>query len=276
MNFYIDGEKKKIVVDDYIPVFRHSNEPIFCKLNKKTKNIWPLILEKAWAKLLGSYQKTSGGLPTYPFDVLLGVPCEDIDIFSELNDIKEDEQDSDFDDSSFITTPCFDIEEISKNKSFLIWEKLLSYFHENYLVTCSISSEILSSSALKKELDDLGLVTFHAYACIFFQEFTVQGNKVVRLVKLRNPWGKLKNKNFKGTLIKNNYYKSQEIIANAQINDEGEFILEYDEFKRFFSYIYVSKIKNNFNCYIDAIYNSCEDNKQFKCKIYQYSFYLFK
>ncbi len=263
LNFFIDGELKKIIVDDYIPVLKYNNEPIFSKINLKSKNIWPLILEKAWAKLIGNYAKTSGGLPIYPFDVLLGVPCENIDLFRELNNIQDDEED--IENNSI--TPYVNIDEEINNKSFLIWEKLLSYFNENYLITSSISIHIKEGSSLKKELDDLGLVTFHAYTCIFFQEFLLQNNTIIRVVKLRNPWGKLNSKNFKGSLIKNNYYKNDDIRINCQINDEAEFILEYDEFKRFFSHIYISKKRNNYICNkIDTLYDNHE--KQSKSKTY--------
>jgi len=269
LNFFIDGEQKKIVVDDYIPVLSHNNEPVFCKLNQSTKNIWPLILEKAWAKLIGSYEETSGGLPTYPFDVLLGVPCEEVCLFNELNNFRDPEGEE------IYITPGIDIEMISQEKNFLIWQKLLSYFNDNYLITCSISNEISELSTLKKEMDDLGLVSYHAYTCIFFQEFIINNDQIVRLVKLRNPWGKLNKNVFKGSLMKNNYYNSHEILLNAQINDKGEFILEFDEFKKFFSNIYISKIKNGYKCYVDLIYESEESINKLESNLHSLIYIIF-
>ena len=57
-------------------------------------------------------------------------------------------------------------------------------------------------------------------------------------------------------MIKNNYYGSEEIKRNNRINDDGEFILEYDEFKKYFTNIYISKVENNYSCFIDTIYQN--------------------
>lgn len=48
----VGGVVKEIIVDDYIPV-NFSHRPFFCQPNKNC--FWLLILEKAWAKVHGSY-----------------------------------------------------------------------------------------------------------------------------------------------------------------------------------------------------------------------------
>jgi calpain-15 len=48
----INGEVEEIIVDDFIPV-NEVGEPLFCQPNKN--EFWVLILEKAWAKVHGSY-----------------------------------------------------------------------------------------------------------------------------------------------------------------------------------------------------------------------------
>ena len=254
LNFYIDGEKKKIIVDDYIPVYKYDDEPLFCRLNKTTKSFWPIILEKAWAKLLGSYQKTSGGYPSYPFDVLLGYPCEEYCLETELNKLDN------FDSLNISPNPENFIE-ISENVNFLVWEKLLSSFHNNYLISCSTNDNFEKSSSLNKEIEELGLVSRHAYTCLFFQEFQIENGQIIKLVKLRNPWGKTKSSKFKGSLIKNNYYNNEEIRLNTFVAGEGDFILEFDEFKKYFSLIYICKIKNNYIYYNDIIYNENFEEK---------------
>lgn len=45
-------------VDDYFPVY-HNLCPVFTKA--KNNAIWVMVLEKAWAKLFGSYQNSSAG-----------------------------------------------------------------------------------------------------------------------------------------------------------------------------------------------------------------------
>ena len=55
------GELHEIVIDDMIPVFEGSNRPVFCKPHNN--EVWVMLLEKAWAKLSGSYGNTSAGYP---------------------------------------------------------------------------------------------------------------------------------------------------------------------------------------------------------------------
>lgn len=54
MRFYINGEPKIIVVDDYFPYCNHKSDWAFSRSNSE-REIWVLLLEKAWAKIYGSY-----------------------------------------------------------------------------------------------------------------------------------------------------------------------------------------------------------------------------
>jgi len=59
--FWVYGTWKDIVVDDYLPVDQYNNL-IFCR-NRETKNeYWCALLEKAYARLCGSYEVLDGGL----------------------------------------------------------------------------------------------------------------------------------------------------------------------------------------------------------------------
>ena len=48
---YINGEKKQVLVDSYFPC--KSEKPVFTRA--KGKELWVMILEKAWAKIHKSY-----------------------------------------------------------------------------------------------------------------------------------------------------------------------------------------------------------------------------
>jgi calpain-15 len=61
-----DGREKKfkrITVDDYLPA--DGGKPIFA--NPNGSELWVLLLEKAMAKLFGSYGKLDGGTPLTRF-----------------------------------------------------------------------------------------------------------------------------------------------------------------------------------------------------------------
>ena len=49
----VDGIITELVIDDYIPVYASTNRPVFCKANGR--EVWAMLLEKAWAKIKGSY-----------------------------------------------------------------------------------------------------------------------------------------------------------------------------------------------------------------------------
>ena len=66
---FVNGEERVVVVDDYFPYDEHRGTWAFSrpseeedeKRGKVTKEIWVLILEKAWAKVFGSYQRIEAG-----------------------------------------------------------------------------------------------------------------------------------------------------------------------------------------------------------------------
>jgi len=76
MNFFINGIKQVVIVDDLIPcrVFANSVKPIFA--NSKSHELWVILLEKAWAKLHGSYKRSESGYPYFSMSHITGVPSQ--------------------------------------------------------------------------------------------------------------------------------------------------------------------------------------------------------
>ena len=74
MKLYVNGIESPVVVDDYLP--SKYEQPAFA--SSGPNELWVCLLEKAWAKLHGSYMRTEGGLPTMAASHLLGVPSYDI------------------------------------------------------------------------------------------------------------------------------------------------------------------------------------------------------
>ena len=71
LTFFVNGRITPIIVDDFIPV-KKTNKPAFAY--SKDQELWVILLEKAWAKLHGSYVRTEGGLPSFAASHLLGTP----------------------------------------------------------------------------------------------------------------------------------------------------------------------------------------------------------
>ena len=60
---YVNGIRTAVVIDDYIPVWPQNNQPVFAKA--KNDALWVSLLEKAWAKLHGTYCRSESNSPNF-------------------------------------------------------------------------------------------------------------------------------------------------------------------------------------------------------------------
>lgn len=60
---YINGVKKPVIIDDQFPVQKGQNSPAFC--STYDGEIWPMLIEKAFAKLHGTFVRIEGGFPYF-------------------------------------------------------------------------------------------------------------------------------------------------------------------------------------------------------------------
>ena len=118
VNIKKNGEAKEVVIDDYFPC--EDGEPCFSKANGN--ELWVLILEKAWAKVHGSYERIEAGHAHNVMTDLTGAPSFDLDIEEE----GEEE----------------------------LWERLVRSEKRNYLMAASAGATEASAEAL----EELGLV----------------------------------------------------------------------------------------------------------------------
>ena len=113
-----------------------------------------MLIEKAWAKLHGSYCMVRPGSPSMVFPHLTGAPSLRVDhnILRDTNRFWEDIKDSD---------------------------------RRHYMITaCSYERDTLQTVDSEKKM----IVSSHVYAVISVHEITRKGEKV-KLLKLRNPHG---------------------------------------------------------------------------------------
>jgi hypothetical protein len=60
LKFHKAGEFQYIIVDDWIP-YNNMGQPAFTRGGDDSLEMWPAILEKAYAKLYGSYTNIEAG-----------------------------------------------------------------------------------------------------------------------------------------------------------------------------------------------------------------------
>lgn len=75
ITLFVNGKITPVIIDDYVPCDRHG-KPFAC--DTKSKELWAILLEKAWAKVHGTYARIEAGLPSFACMHLLGTPAESL------------------------------------------------------------------------------------------------------------------------------------------------------------------------------------------------------
>lgn len=146
--FFIDGEWQKVFVDDYFPVEKGTKSLAFTQTNGT--EIWPILLEKAWAKVNGGYSNIVLGHVSDAFQALTGFPIEHI---SEADKI--DKKD--------------------------LWALLQGSDSKDYIICTGTKNEAF--------VENSGLVRGHAYCLVSVKEKEYEGTPI-QLLKIFNPWGR--------------------------------------------------------------------------------------
>uniref|UniRef100_A0A8C2IFZ4 Calpain 8 n=1 Tax=Cyprinus carpio TaxID=7962 RepID=A0A8C2IFZ4_CYPCA len=194
--FWQYGEWVDVVIDDRLPtrdgklLFVHSAEG---------SEFWSALLEKAYAKLNGSYEALSGGSTTEGFEDFTGGIAENHDL--------------------------------SKAPPYLfkLMQKALTL---GSLLGCSID---ITSSYETEAVTSLKLVKGHAYSVTGAEEVHSYG-RLVQLVRIRNPWGQVE---WTGPWSDNskewNSVQPEEKAKLDYSGEDGEFWMAYLDFIQQFS-----------------------------------------
>ena len=144
----IAGNWTVICLDDKFLVNKENNMPIFSY--SPTKNIWGLLLEKAWAKICGGYE-----------NIIIGNPKDVFETF----------------------TP-FKILEINLKKfeQELFWKYIKSSIENNCIIICVTKYNI-------KGFDSIGFINSQAFSLLDIQSEKKNKNDIIRNMKLRNSLG---------------------------------------------------------------------------------------
>ena len=150
IRLFKDGKWHLVTIDDYLPV-KKDGILAFGKC-KDPSEFWVPLLEKAYAKLNGSYRSLEWGSTAYGLvDLTGGVG------FGRKISPKDSESNE-------------------------LWEFLCHSNEDDYFIGCSLSRK---GEEKETESKETGLVGSHAYAVL--KCVTVNDTK---LVQIRNPWGK--------------------------------------------------------------------------------------
>jgi len=155
LKFCKNGQWTVVTVDDYFPC-KPEDGPVYSKANGS--ELWVLLIEKAFAKLHGSYASIRGGFAYEAMMDLTGAPYRCMK-FSDP-DVKE------------------------MTDSGKLWE-LMNYWDDNdYLMSVSTPGEDHQTETAHRPGSGTGLVAGHAYSLMDAQ--LMPGGE--KLVQVRNPW----------------------------------------------------------------------------------------
>ncbi|KAM9454324.1 calpain-9 [Clarias gariepinus] len=182
-----------VVIDDRLPCVRNSLVYLHSAENNE---FWSALLEKAYAKLNGSYEALKGGSTLEAMEDFSGGVGEVFETKSAPADL------------------------------FVILKKALD---RGSMMGCSID---ITSSAESEAQTTTGLVKGHAYSITGLAEVNYRGSKV-RLIRVRNPWGQVE---WNGPWSDNSREwsvvdKADRVRLLENATDDGEFWMEFEDFK---------------------------------------------
>ncbi|EDO40193.1 predicted protein [Nematostella vectensis] len=196
------GEWKDVIIDDRLPTY--NGKLVFVHSSERNE-FWSALLEKAYAKLNGSYESLKGGQTGEALEDFTGGLAESFDL------------------NKNVPKDLFCIMQTAEKR--------------HALMGCSIAAK---ANEIEAKLNN-GLVKGHAYTvtgCRQVKAKTRRGDLDVELVRVRNPWGN--EREWKGAWgdgssewqLLSDYEKKS---IGLTFEDDGEFWMSFDDFKKHFT-----------------------------------------
>jgi len=208
VRFYKYGEIEDVIIDDYFPVLGNG-EFAFAKGGPDGKELWPMVLEKAYAKLNGSYNYIEAGKVQYALSDMTGGVSEQIELRTVSNN----------------------------QKAF--WERLKSLVEQKALMGAGSPEHAMGDRAI----NEFGIVQGHAYAVLGIAEFDE-----FKLINLRNPHGN-RGVEWNGDWADDSDMWTQRAKNKCNYSDEvdGIFWMDLDDFIDNYSFLYVCRLLDNWH-----------------------------
>ncbi|KAL3874803.1 hypothetical protein ACJMK2_037772 [Sinanodonta woodiana] len=206
--FWHQGQWTEVVVDDRLPTY--AGQLVFMHSAEKNE-FWSALMEKAYAKLVGSYESLKGGSTSEAMEDFTGG-----------------------------VTEMFDLKKAPANLS----EIMLKAHERGSLMGCSIDAD---ENELEARLSN-GLVVGHAYSITAVKMMEIKTPRVtgkIAMVRVRNPWGN--EAEWKGAWSDKSpewQFISEQEKRNIGLtfDDDGEFWMSFDDWRKNFQKIEICNL----------------------------------
>lgn len=205
----LGGRWHDVIIDDRLPCI--GGEGYYTQLaycSTRRCQLWASLVEKAFAKVCGSYDRIEAGHSDDALTILTGWPCE---------------------------RTSFERKHFDRD---IFWATLSTSSDAHFLMTCSTGED-------RTACESVGLVPNHAYSLLDVFEVADKTGTLIRLLKVRNPHAKSK---WRGDWSDTSALWTAELrrLVNNHVEvsgTSGVFFMSYDDFLLWFESCTICRIR---------------------------------
>ncbi|XP_068686428.1 calpain-5-like [Montipora foliosa] len=240
--FWRQGEWTEVVIDDLLPTI--DGQLLYVHSSQRNE-FWGSLLEKAYAKLNGSYEALEAGNIADALVDFTGGVCE----------------------STNLQETGFNSDEEGRLAYFNTMQKAMN---ERSLIGASIS---VKNKADMERRTETGLVMGHAYGVTAIKKittgeglFNLFNREHLYLIRLRNPWG---HKEWNGPWSDGsaewkNLDEGQRAKLGIKADDDGEFWMLFEDFCRYFTKTTMCYVMNTSRFSLSKRWHLFKHNNEWK------------